>query len=30
VRAENEAVLGFYQSLGYRRSDTVLLQRVLR
>jgi ribosomal protein S18 acetylase RimI-like enzyme len=30
VRAENEAVLGFYESLGYRRSDTVLLQRVLR
>jgi ribosomal protein S18 acetylase RimI-like enzyme len=30
VRAENEAVLGFYESLGYRRSDAVLLQRVLR
>jgi len=30
VRAENGAVLGFYESLGYRRSDTVLLQRVLR
>ncbi len=30
VRAENEAVLGFYESLGYRRSDTVLLQRALR
>ena len=30
VRAENEAVLGFYELLGYRRSDTVLLQRVLR
>jgi ribosomal protein S18 acetylase RimI-like enzyme len=30
VRAENDAVLGFYESLGYRRSDTVLLQRVLR
>jgi hypothetical protein len=30
VRAENAAVLGFYESLGYRRSDTVLLQRVLR
>ena len=30
VRAENSAVLGFYESLGYRRSDTVLLQRVLR
>jgi ribosomal protein S18 acetylase RimI-like enzyme len=30
VRAENSAVLGFYESLGYRRSDTVMLQRVLR
>ena len=30
VRTENNAVLGFYESLGYRRSDTVLLQRVLR
>ncbi len=30
VRTENAAVLGFYESLGYRRSDTVLLQRVLR
>ena len=30
VRAENAAVLGFYELLGYRRSDTVLLQRVLR
>jgi ribosomal protein S18 acetylase RimI-like enzyme len=30
VRAENSAVLGFYESLGYRRSDTVLLQRALR
>jgi ribosomal protein S18 acetylase RimI-like enzyme len=30
VHAENAAVLGFYESLGYRRSDTVLLQRVLR
>ena len=30
VRAENAAVLGFYESLGYRRADTVLLQRVLR
>ena len=29
VRAENAAVLGFYESLGYRRSDAVLLQRVL-
>jgi hypothetical protein len=29
VRAENAAVLGFYESLGYRRSDTVMLQRVL-
>jgi ribosomal protein S18 acetylase RimI-like enzyme len=30
VRAENSAVLGFYESLGYRRSETVVLQRVLR
>ncbi|MGO4869468.1 MAG: GNAT family acetyltransferase [Roseiarcus sp.] len=30
VRAENDAVLGFYESLGYRRSDAILLQRVLR
>ena len=30
VRAENDAVLSFYQSLGYRRSDSILLQRVLR
>jgi ribosomal protein S18 acetylase RimI-like enzyme len=30
VRAETSAVLGFYESLGYRRSDTVVLQRVLR
>jgi ribosomal protein S18 acetylase RimI-like enzyme len=29
VRAENAAVIGFYESLGYRRSDAVLLQRVL-
>ena len=29
VRAENDAVLSFYQSLGYRRSDSILLQRVL-
>ena len=29
VRAENAAVTGFYESLGYRRSDAVLLQRVL-
>ena len=29
VRAENDGVLGFYESLGYRRSDTILLQRVL-
>ena len=29
VRAENEAVLGFYESLGYRRSDVVCLQRAL-
>jgi len=30
VRAENEAVQSFYHSLGYRRSDSILLQRVLR
>ena len=30
VRAENDAVLSFYQSLGYRQSDAILLQRVLR
>ena len=30
VRAENEAVVAFYESLGYRRADTVMLQRVLR
>jgi hypothetical protein len=30
VRAENDAVVGFYESLGYRRSDTIMLQRVLR
>ncbi len=29
VRAENAAVIGFYESLGYRRSDAVLFQRVL-
>ena len=29
VRAENAAVLGFYESLGYRRADTVMMQRVL-
>ncbi len=30
VRAENEAVFGFYESLGDRRSNAVLLQRVQR
>ena len=30
VRAENEAVIGFYESLGYRRGDIALLQRELR
>jgi ribosomal protein S18 acetylase RimI-like enzyme len=30
VRAENDAVVSFYESLGYRRSDTIVLQRVLR
>lgn len=29
VRAENAAVLGFYESLGYRRSDAIMLQRAL-
>ena len=29
VRAENAEVLGFYQSLGYQRSDAVMMQRVL-
>jgi len=29
VRAENDAVLGFYESLGYRRGDVVCLQRAL-
>ncbi|MGD0642337.1 MAG: GNAT family acetyltransferase [Roseiarcus sp.] len=30
VRAENEAVLAFYESLGYRRNDSILMQRALR
>ena len=29
VRAENAAVLSFYESLGYQRSDAVMMQRVL-
>jgi len=29
VRAENGAVVGFYESLGYRRSEMILLQRAL-
>ena len=29
VRMENQAVLRFYESLGYRRADAVTLQRVL-
>jgi ribosomal protein S18 acetylase RimI-like enzyme len=29
VRAENQAVVAFYESLGYRRGDVVMLQRVL-
>ncbi len=29
VRAENQAVVAFYETLGYRRTDTVMLQRVL-
>ena len=30
IRAENQAVVAFYEALGYRRSDSVMLQRVLR
>jgi len=30
IRAENQAVAAFYEALGYRRSDSALLQRVLR
>jgi ribosomal protein S18 acetylase RimI-like enzyme len=30
IRAENQAVIAFYEALGYRRSDSVMLQRVLR
>ena len=29
VRGGNEAVLGFYEGLGYERSDTVVLGRLL-
>ena len=29
VRAENAAVLGFYESQGYQRGDAVMMQRVL-
>ena len=29
VRAENNAVVGFYKSLGYRRGAVILLQRAL-
>ncbi len=29
VRAENDAVVAFYESLGYRRADVVCLQRAL-
>jgi hypothetical protein len=29
VRAENQAVIGFYEALGYRRGDVLLMQRVL-
>ena len=29
VRAENGAVVGFYESLGYRRGEMILLQRAL-
>jgi ribosomal protein S18 acetylase RimI-like enzyme len=29
VRAENAAVVGFYESLGYRRGEMILLQRAL-
>lgn len=30
IRAENQAVVAFYEALGYRRSDSAMLQRVLR
>ena len=30
IRAENQAVIAFYETLGYRRSDAVMLQRALR
>ena len=30
IRAENQAVVAFYEALGYRSSDSVMLQRVLR
>jgi ribosomal protein S18 acetylase RimI-like enzyme len=30
IRAENQAVVAFYEALGYRRSDSVMLQRALR
>ncbi len=29
VRAENEAVIAFYEKLGYRRADIAVLQRAL-
>jgi ribosomal protein S18 acetylase RimI-like enzyme len=29
VRAENAAIVGFYESLGYRRGDVIVLQRAL-
>jgi ribosomal protein S18 acetylase RimI-like enzyme len=29
IRAENQAVAAFYEALGYRRSDSAMLQRVL-
>ena len=29
VRTENQAVVRFYETLGYRRAETVTLQRVL-
>jgi ribosomal protein S18 acetylase RimI-like enzyme len=29
IRAENQAVIAFYEALGYLRSDSAMLQRVL-
>jgi hypothetical protein len=29
VRAENHTVVGFYEALGYKKSDAIVMQRVL-